>query len=57
MLMLPALSRLMQSHGHKVIGKKLIAVLANLIKKVNHIRQNATDMEISPHIYGIKWND
>jgi hypothetical protein len=30
---LPALSRLMQSHGHKVIGKKLIAVLANITKK------------------------
>lgn len=57
MLMLPALSRLMQLHGHKVIGKKLIAVLANLIKKVNHIRQNATDMEISPHQAKIRRND
>ena len=51
MLMLPALSRLMQLHSHKVIGEIIIAVSANLTKKKQIISaKKATDMKISPHM-------
>ncbi len=46
MLMLPALSHLMQSHGHKVIGETIIAVLANITKKnANNIRPKSDRYE------------
>jgi hypothetical protein len=45
MLMLPALSRLMQLHSHKVIGEIIIAVSANLKKNANNIRQKSNRYE------------
>jgi hypothetical protein len=45
MLMLPALSRLMQLHSHKVIGEIIIAVSANFKKNANNIRQKSNRYE------------